>query len=144
MAISAAEAEDMIAKTIQRRAAKPSLGREVAAVLARLNAKASQDKRSEGLVSQSCIVTYLASPADGLVTDFYNWDAGVKKPVLQHLSNGYDVTNLIESVLPYITDNMKRNLEAVKRGEPLDDEIDADAINDLLRRGHKEPSDELK
>ena len=45
MAISEAEAKAMIAKTIQRRAAKTSLGNDVAAVLARLNAKASRDER---------------------------------------------------------------------------------------------------
>lgn len=90
------------------------------------------------------MITYLASPTDGLAHWYFGWDAAVNKPMLQHLGHGYDVTNIVESVLPYITDNMMRNLEAVKRGEPLDDEIDADVMNDLLRRGHNEPSDDFK
>ncbi|GEM_PF-3188917 len=144
LAVSKTEGQDLITKTIRRRAAKLLLGKDVAAVLARLNAKASQDKRSEGTVSQNCMVTYLASPTDGMDTYFYGWDANVKKPMTQHLGRGYDVTNIVESILPYITDNMMRNLEAIKKGEPLDDDIDADIMNDLLRRGHKKPSDEFK
>ena len=37
-----------------------------------------------------------------------------------------------------------KDFEAVKRGEPINEEIVADYINELLRRNHEEPSDEFK
>jgi len=144
LALSESETREIITKTISRRAAKPTLGENVGAVLARLNANASNDQRSEGLVSQHCIVTYLASPKDGYDRWFCGWDSEFKKPMLRHICGGFDVNNIVEAIAPIAFDHMTREREAKKKGEPFDEEIDIDALNELLRRNHKEPSDEFE
>lgn len=144
LALSKTEGRDLITKTIRRRIARPSLGKDVGAVLARLNAKASNDQRSEGKVSQNCMVTYLASSTDGVVTWFFGWDPSVKKPMLQDVAGGFDVTNIVETIAPFSLDYLTRQLEALKKGEPFNEQLDIDALNEGLRRNHKEPSDEFK
>jgi hypothetical protein len=88
LAVSKTEGQDLITKTIRRRVAKQSLGKNVGAVLAYLNAKASRDERSKGLVSQSCMVTYLASPKHCLDHWYFGWDTTAEKPILQTVVGG--------------------------------------------------------
>ena len=134
----------MIVKTIRRRTGKPSLGQDVTAVLAHLNATVSHDRRSRSLVSQNCLVTYLASPTDGLVSQFCGWDRATNKPALQHIAGGFDITSIVKAIKPISLDYATRWMEARKKGELFDEQMDFDAISESLRRSHKEPSDEFK
>lgn len=144
LALSKTDGCDLVSKTIKRLAAKPTLGKTVAYALYRLNLKASKDQRSEGTVSQNCMVTYLARPTDGVDTFFYGWDPAVNKPMLQSVMGGLDVTNIVETIIPFSSDYMRRQLEALKKGGPFNEKLDIDALNDRLRRNHKGPSDEFK
>ena len=141
VAIPPAEAKRMIVKTIRRRAVKPSLGQDVTAVLARLNAKASCHHRSQSTVSKNCLVAYLASPTDGLVSQFCGWDRRTNKPVLQHLAGVFDITAITNVMMPAVLELSTRWRDAKKRGEIFDGQLDTEAINESLHQHHKEPSE---
>jgi len=90
------------------------------------------------------MVTYLASPTDGSVHWYFGWDAAAEKPILQTVMGGFDVTNIIETLLPFSEPILKKQLEALQKGEQFDEEVDTEALNEALRRNYKKPSDEFE
>lgn len=144
LALSGIEDRKMLIRTIRQRVKKPSFGKDVAVTMAYLNMKASKDQRSNGSVSQNCMVTHLASSTDGSVHWYFGWDTAAEKPILQTVMGGFDVTNIIETLLPLSEPILKKQLEALQKGEQCDEEVDTEVLNEALRRNYKKPSDEFE
>lgn len=135
--------KDMIVKIVRRRADKPSCGQDVTAALAYLNKKASKDIRSEDTVSERCLVTYLGSPADGFESRYCGWDDDQEKPIFQDISGTHDITGIINAIAPTIMEHLARKMKRRRKGEPVEDELDVDVLNKILREHDFDPTDKL-
>jgi hypothetical protein len=127
-----ASSPDLIHGIIRRRKTKASLGSEISGVLATLIRQASQAVESNNTVSPKSVVSYLKSPADVFTYKLYGWKPSTE-PKMQDIAGQYDVTGIVNAILPVLQPAMLRALQRLESGEPSDLEIDRDALDQALR-----------
>ncbi|MDR3500909.1 MAG: hypothetical protein P4L72_16975 [Parvibaculum sp.] len=127
---------------IRTRRFKPTVGKDVAAMLGRLCRKANSVELSG--VSPNSIVSYLAKPSEAFVTYYQNWPEGMEKPMTSDVAGGFDVKELIQAVFPYMSEITLANLTALEEGREPSAEVNRDKMNKLLKGADFEPRDDLK
>jgi hypothetical protein len=87
---------------------------------------------SNNTVSPKSVVSYLKSPADVFTYKLYGWKPSTE-PKMQDIAGQYDVTGIVNAILPVLQPAMLRALQRLESGEPSDLEIDRDALDQALR-----------
>jgi hypothetical protein len=118
---------------IRRRKSKASLGSEVSGVLAQFIRRASETVQTKDTVSPNSVVSYLKSPSDAFIVKTYGWK-GPYKITMQHVARQFDVTGILEALIPTIQPIMARNLDRLEKGEPTEPIPDGETLMEALRK----------
>lgn len=129
--------------TIQRRKRKETLGTDVMASLARLNRMTSNklSKERSPSVSPTCLVSHLRSSKDGFIHKYFGDRNAVVETIIPTIAGIHDVKQIAETLIPFTQPALQKMLEQMKSGQPVNENLDIEKLNQQLAMQDWNPTD---